>query len=292
MITKPTQQIPGVYHRKIGDIVVSTVSDGYLDGLMTVVHGIPTEETARLLANGFRPGRRTSVNCFIIHSAGRVALVDNGCGNKMQASSGRLLANLAAAGIGPGDVDTVIQTHLHPDHSNGLTDDSGKAIFANAEMVVHEDEIRHWHDDGAMSRADENSQLRNFRHAREQFAPYRDRAKPFSASKEIFPGVTAMPLPGHTPGHTGYMISSGDESLFIWGDTIHVPEVQVPFPTATMAFDVDADQARATRSRVFDMVATDKLLIAGMHVHFPGLARLARRETGYVLVNEPWVQIF
>lgn len=289
---KPTQQIPGVYHRKIGDIVVSTISDGYLDGAIEVVHGIPPDETRRLLAANARPGRRTSVNCFVIHSAGKIALVDNGCGNKMQASSGRLLANLAAAGMGPADVSLLLQTHMHPDHSNGLTDDAGNAIFPNAELVLHQNEISHWHDDGAASRVDETNRLRNFQHAREQYAPYRSRVKPFTAEAEVMPGVRAMPLPGHTPGHTGYMISSGDESLFIWGDTIHVPEIQVPFPTVTMAFDVDPDQARATRSRVFDMVATDKLLIAGMHVHFPGLARLARREQGFVLLNEPWVQLF
>ena len=289
---KPTQQIPGVYHRKIGDIVVSTIADGYLDGAMSVVQGLAPEESTRILEANYRPARRTSVNCFVIHSGGRVALVDNGCGAKMQASSGKLLANLAAAGIGPGDVDTLMQTHMHPDHSNGLTNDDGTAVFPNAEIVVHEDEIKHWHDDGAMSRVDEVSRLRNFQHAREQFAPYKGRAKPFSKSQEVFPGVTAMPIPGHTPGHTGYMIASGGESLFIWGDIIHVPEIQVPFPTVTMAFDVDPDQARATRSRVFDMVATDRLLIAGMHVHFPGLARLARRETGYHLLNEPWVHYF
>jgi glyoxylase-like metal-dependent hydrolase (beta-lactamase superfamily II) len=289
---KPTQQIPGVYHRRIGEIVVSTIADGYLDGAIEVVHGIAPEETRRLLAANLRPGRRTSVNCFVIHSAGRVALVDNGCGNKMQATGGRLLANLAAAGITPADVDTVIQTHMHPDHSNGLTDDAGNAIFSNAELVVHESEYKHWHDDGAMARADETSRLRNFQHAREQVKPYAARMKPFTKSQEVFPGVTAMPIPGHTPGHTGYMISSGGESLFIWGDIIHVPEIQVPFPAVTMAFDVDPDQARATRARVFDMVATDRLLIGGMHVHFPGLARLARREAGFHLLNEPWVHYF
>ncbi len=289
---QPIQQIPGFYHRKIGDIVVTCVADGYLDGVMSVVQGLAPEESARILAQSYRPARRTSVNCFIIHSAGRIALVDNGSGNKMQASCGKLLANLAAAGIAPTDVDTLMQTHMHPDHSNGLTNDDGTAVFPNAEIVLHEDEIKHWHDDGAMSRVDETSRLRNFQHAREQYAPYRNRAKPFSKNQEVFPGVTAMPIPGHTPGHTGYMVASGGEALFIWGDIIHVPEIQVPFPTVSMAFDVDADQARTTRSRVFDMVATDKLLIGGMHVHFPGLARLARRETGYHLLNEPWVHYF
>ena len=63
---KPIQQIPGVYHRRIGDIVVTCIADGYLDGLMTVVQGLAPEESTRILAENRRPARRTSVNCFII----------------------------------------------------------------------------------------------------------------------------------------------------------------------------------------------------------------------------------
>jgi len=289
---KPIQQIPGVYHRRIGDIVVTTLSDGYLDGALSVVHGIPQEETARLLAENFRPGRRTSVNCFAIHSAGRTALLETGCGGSMSASAGKLPANLAAAGIDPKDIDTVILTHMHPDHSSGLSSADGSSVFPNAELVVHQNEITHWHDDGAMSRALPNQHERYFLHARQQYKPYSNRVKPITDSREVFPGVTAMPIHGHTPGHTGYMISSGGESLFIWGDTIHVPEVQVSHPEVTMEFDTDPRAAEATRRRVFDMVATDKLLIAGMHVHFPGFARLVKRGDGYVLLNEPWVQAF
>jgi len=105
--------------------------------------------------------------------------------------------------------------------------------------------------------------------------------------------VTAMPLPGHTPGHTGYLVSSKGRSLLIWGDIVHVPDVQTRRPDAYMEPDTDPEGAVATRQRIFDMVASDRLLAAGMHMHFPGFLNLNRRAAGgYELVPELWDQAF
>ncbi len=293
MIKVPQRQIPGVYHRRIGDIVVTAVSDGYLDGVVEVLQNINHDEARRMLADAFRPGRRTSVNTFAIQSAGRLALIDTGSGNYLQPTAGQLQRNLTAAGINPADIEILLLTHMHPDHSAGLTEPAnGSRLFPNAELAVHENDPWHWDDDAAMGRANEREQKLYFQAAREQIAPYRDRLHPFNSQREVFPGVTAMPLNGHTPGHSGYMINSGDKSLLIWGDIIHVPEIQVPRPEVTIEFDTDPDAAAATRKRVFDMVATDKLLIAGMHVHYPGFAHLVRRGGRYELMPEPWDQAF
>lgn len=293
MITAPQHQVPGVYHRRIGDIVVTALSDGYLDGAVEVLQNIPHEEARRMLAVNFRPGRRTSVNCFAIHSAGRLALIETGSGNYLQPTAGKLQNNLAAAGIKPDEIEAVLLTHMHPDHSAGLTEmPSGRRLFPNAELIVHENEPRHWNDDAAMSEASERARKLYFQAAREQTAPYRDRMRPFSKSTEVFPGVTSMPLHGHTPGHSGYMISSGGDSLLIWGDIIHVPEIQVPRPEVTIEFDTDPEMAVTARRRTFDMVAGDRLLIAGMHVHFPGFAHVVRQGDGYALLPEPWDQAF
>jgi glyoxylase-like metal-dependent hydrolase (beta-lactamase superfamily II) len=110
----------------------------------------------------------------------------------------------------------------------------------------------------------------------------------FTDATEVFPHVTALPLPGHTPGHSGYMIASGNQSLLIWGDIVHVPEVQVPRPEVTLIYDLDPSQAAASRRRAFDMAATDRLLVAGMHLHFPGFAHLAQHGATYRLLPEPW----
>jgi glyoxylase-like metal-dependent hydrolase (beta-lactamase superfamily II) len=284
----PEQQVPAVHHRRVGDITITSVSDGYLDGSMAVIQNIPAEDAARLLRAAFRPvPRRTAVNTFLIRAGGRTALVDTGCGPGMQASGGKLFQNLAAAGVAPAEIDTVLLTHMHPDHSNGLADAAGQALFPNAELVLHAAELAFWNDDGAMAKADAVSRQRNFQACRDQSAPYQARTRTFTGG-EVFPGVTAMPFPGHTPGHTGYLVASGTESLLIWGDIIHVPEVQVPHPEATMLFDIDQTQAAATRRRVFDMVATDGLAVAGMHMHFPGLLHLARHGDGYTLLADGW----
>ena len=88
------------------------------------------------------------------------------------------------------------------------------------------------------------------------------------------------------------MISSGNKSLLIWGDIVHVPDIQVPHPEVTIEFDTDPHAAAATRRRVFDMVANDRQLIAGMHVHYPGFAHVAKRGDGYVMLPEHWDQAF
>ena len=289
MHPQPAQQIAGVYHRRIGDIVVTAISDGYLDGTLDVMRNVDLDKARRILTDAFRPARRTSVNTFLIHSKGRRAIVDTGSGNYLQPTAGFVQRSLAAAGIDPKSIDTVLLTHMHPDHSAGLVDMSnGRLLFPNAELVMHENELAHWFDDGAMARVDERSANLYFLAGREQVAPYRSRTRLFREG-EVFPGVTAVPSLGHTPGHTAYLIASGNEQLMIWGDTVHVPEVQTAFPEAGMAFDTDLAAAAASRKRMFDRVATDGILIAGMHLHFPAFSRLARRGQAYALYPEAWV---
>ena len=207
----------------------------------------------------------------------------------MQPTAGFVQRSLAAAGIDPKSIDTVLLTHMHPDHSAGLTDMSnGHLLFPNAELVMHENELAHWFDDGAMAKVDERSAQLYFQAGREQVAPYKNRTRLFREG-EVFPGVTAVPSLGHTPGHTAYLIASGEDQLMIWGDTVHVPEVQTAFPEAGMAFDTDLAAAAAARKRMFDRVSTDGILIAGMHLHFPAFSRLARRGDAYALYPEAWV---
>jgi glyoxylase-like metal-dependent hydrolase (beta-lactamase superfamily II) len=289
MTSQPAQQIPGVYHRKIGDIVVTAVSDGYLDSTLEVMRNVDLDKAHAILREAFRPARRTSVNTFLIHSKGRVAIIDTGSGNYLLPTAGFVQRNLAAAAIDPKSIDTVLLTHMHPDHSAGLTDMSnGQLLFPNAELVMHENELPHWFDDGAMTKADERSKKLFFLAGREQVTPYKNRTRLFRQG-EVFPGVTAVPSHGHTPGHTAYLIASGNDQLMIWGDTVHVPEVQTAFPEAGMAFDTDLAAAAVSRKRMFDRVSADRVLIAGMHLHFPAFSRLARRGEAYALYNEAWV---
>jgi len=286
----PSAQIPGVYRRRIGDIVVTAISDGYLDAVYEFIRGIEPAEAERILKEAYRPAPpRVSINCFVIHSAGRVALVETGSGDKMGATLGKMPENLDKAGVDKNSIDTIILTHMHPDHSNGLTDNNGAANFPDVELVVAERDVAHWHDDAAMARATERQRLRFFKWAREQVKPYMNRRR--NAQGEVFPGVTALPLYGHTPGHTGYLVSSKGEQLLIWGDIVHMPDIQTRRPEVWMEPDVDGQAAIVTRKRIMDQVATDRLLVAGMHMHFPGFLNLNRRAGGgYELVPEIWRQ--
>jgi len=230
--------------------------------------------------------REIAVNAFAVHSGGRLALVETGSGSSMGPTLGWLSQNLSLAGVDQAQVDTILLTHMHPDHPDGLVGDAGEIRFPGARLRVHEDEVAHWHDDGQMARATERQRVRYFEAARRQLAPYRARLRTFRQG-EVFPGITAIPIPGHTPGHTAFLIQSGGERLLIWGDTVHVPEIQVEQPDVTMEFDTDPKAAAAMRRHVFDLAVSDGLLIGGMHLHFPGFGRMAAPAGRYILVPEP-----
>jgi glyoxylase-like metal-dependent hydrolase (beta-lactamase superfamily II) len=291
MTIEPAHQVPGVYHRRLGDVLVTGLSDGYMDFGYEIFRNIPEDETKAILARERRLSPpRISINAFALRFGGRTYLVDCGSADTMGPTCGRLPENLAVAGIPPSSVDGVLLTHVHPDHSNGLTDTAtGERLFPNAEVILHENEMSHWFDDAMMAKADERPRRRYFVAGRAQLTPYRtaDRLRTFSQG-EILPGVTAIPIPGHTPGHTAYVMSSGGESMVIWGDTVHVPEVQVARPEVTMQFDTDPEAGAVSRKKVFDMAVAENMLVGGMHLHFPGFGRMHREAGKYAVIAEQW----
>ena len=293
MVGAPKGQIPGIYHRHIGDMTVSVISDGYLMGALSVLQNIEEADAQQMIVKAFGPteGRKTAVNTFLIHSKGRLALVDTGCGTYMANTGGKLLRNLELAGVKPTDIDTILLTHMHPDHSAGLSDrNTWQPFFPNAELVFHENELKHWADDGAMAKGNEREQILFFGATREQVAPYKKQMRMFKDGEEVFPGVTAMTAHGHTPGHSMYNVQGGNEQLLIWGDIMHVPDIQAPRPEVTIAFDTDPKQAEASRRRVCDMAASDRLLVAGMHLHFPAYSHVVREGNAFRVIPENWQQ--
>ncbi len=287
----PRTQVAGVYHRRLGEVLVTGLSDGYVDMGYAIFRNIQEEESKAILARDHRISPpRISVNAFALRFGDRTYLIDCGSADLMGPTCGRLPANLAAAGIDPDSVDGVLLTHVHPDHSNGLTEAAtGRRLFPNAEVVVHEKEVSHWFNDELMAKAPERARRRYFEAGRIQLSPYMaaGRMRTFQEG-EVLPGVTAIPIPGHTPGHTAYVVSSGDKSMMIWGDTVHVPEIQVARPEVTMEFDLDPEAAAAARQRIFDMVVSDDMLVGGMHLHFPGFGYMRLEGGRYGLIAEQW----
>lgn len=275
------------HHCRLGDLDLTVISDGYLDTSFGILRGIEPDEATALLAAASKPSpARIAVNAFVIRDGRRTILIEAGSGSSMGPTLGHLPANLRAAGIDPASIDTVLLTHMHPDHSNGLTDDDGNRHFPNAELLIHENEVAHWTDDGRMAQANERQRVRYFEAARRQLLPYRENLRTIREG-EVVPGIHAMSIAGHTPGHTAYTITSGAHSVMIWGDTVHIPEIQIPRPDVTLEFDSDSHAAAAMRRRVLDMAAADNLLVAGMHLDFPGFARIHRVGSDYRFTADP-----
>lgn len=278
---------PGFYRRRAGAYVVTAISDGTFDQSTATLRGIDEADAIALRAARF--GRRSPcgyINTFLLQGEGRTVLVDTGAAGGMGPTLGRLLPNLAAAGVEPGAIDLVLLTHFHPDHSAGLATEGGAAVFPNAALSAADAECAFWLD----TDPDANEALRPYRAAaRAAAAPYAARLTR-SGAAPVAPGITPVPLPGHTPGHTGYRIGDGADALLIWGDIMHHPDVQAPHPDVTVIYDIDPQQAAATRRHILDAAATDRLPIAGMHLHFPAFSQVERDGAGYRVVAEPWSQ--
>lgn len=285
MSEQPDLQAPSLNRRKVGDYVVTYLSDGFLDGSFDYLRDISSGDAAGMLAAAHRPPlAHISIASYVLQGHGRTVLVDSGAGG-FNGWGGRFPVALAAAGVAPEDVDTILVSHGHVDHVGGLTL-HGKPVFPKAEVVVNDTELGFWRNDDVMNSAGEDAKP-FFLAAREAFDAYHDRLKPVSGG-EVLPGVTLVPLPGHTPGHSGFRIAGQGSDLLIWTDIVHFADIQVPRPEVTLAFDVDPDQARATRAKVFDQVASERLQVAGMHLNMPGFLTLERRGTGYAKVDLPW----
>jgi glyoxylase-like metal-dependent hydrolase (beta-lactamase superfamily II) len=265
--------------RKVGDFTVTAVSDGPYRGSFDALIGVERADIEKL--TGVKSGEPMwlDVNSYLIRSGGKLMLSDAGSGPALQPTLGKLPENLRAAGVAPEDIDVLLLTHLHSDHSFGLVDAEGRALFPRAELVVHEKEAAFWLDRTVLP--DDPERIRNnSANQRRVTAPYKDRIRRIKDG-EVFPGITAVLRPGHTPGHTNWLLQSGGDRLLIWGDIVHIAAVQVPRLDAALIFDTDPNMARTTRRQVFDWVADEKVTVAGAHLAFPGFGRLARSSEGF-----------
>ncbi|UWQ80761.1 MBL fold metallo-hydrolase [Leisingera sp. S132] len=282
---------PVIHAFTIGDARITVLLDGHLPLGTQLFNGFDPAKADTVLAQGLHrlqdDALQIPVNGYLVERGGKKLLIDTGTAQLMGPGLGALGAGLAAAGVAPESIDTVLLTHIHPDHSGGLITPDGGAAFANAELVVAQREWDFWHDDAIMAGVPEGSRG-FFDMARRSVAPYSDRLQLLQGEGEAAPGFTALELPGHTPGHTGFMLDAGGEGLLFWGDLIHSAALQFALPDWTIAFDNDPALTAQTRRKMMDRAAADNLLVTGAHLDFPALGRVLRQGDAFAYQAAPW----
>lgn len=276
-------QAPGWYRMMLGEFEITALSDGtHAFPVDTVMRGITPDQIKHTLADAdLAAPVQGSINAFLVNTGKKLILIDAGAGVLYGNCCGRLLDNLRAAGYQPEQVDEVLLTHLHKDHAGGIVSD-GNPSFPNAVVRLSQQEADYWLDPA--SKANGPAFLATFYDAAvDSTAPYiaAKRFSPYASYGEITPGITALPAPGHTPGHAMYMVQSGKQQLLVWGDIIHMAALQLPHPAATVQYDSEQDQARSTRAALLSKLSGDHVLVGAAHIAFPGLGHLHQQGKQY-----------
>lgn len=277
--------LPSFAKRRVGAAEITVLLDGVIDAAPDIIIGFDqavADETLRKQhVPAFNGARPLAVLGHVIDTGTHKVAVDTGTVPGFSPKTGGFHAALVQAGIDAAEIDTVLVTHLHPDHIGGLMDGE-KRLFPNAEIVVSEAEWAFWH--GAAADALPEQVQPFVKIARKFTKPYEDQLRVFSGEAEVLSGIQAVQMPGHTPGHVGYHLHSEGDSLLFWGDLIHLPRLQFDNPEWLVAFDMDPEQTTASRGRVLDMAAADGLQVTGSHLEFPGFGYVDRTATGYGFV--------
>jgi glyoxylase-like metal-dependent hydrolase (beta-lactamase superfamily II) len=281
-------QAPSFYRFKIGSIEATVVSDGPLPiGPASRTFRGPSEaELGKMFADHFLPTDNVVLeqNALVINTGDRLVLFDTGMSSvkRPNTQTGRLLASLKQAGIDPKDIDAVVLTHPHIDHSGGMVADDGSRNFPNAQVYMTEVDFDFWMDDKRLGTPAEGSA----RTARKNLPPYRDRIIFIKDGQEILTGVQAMHTPGHTVGHTVYMITSGGKTICNIGDVAH-HVVLFEHPRIEVAFDTDSKQGVESRIKLFDTLTAQRIPLLVFHMPWPGLGHLAKHGDGFRYVPSP-----
>lgn len=285
-----TAQVPSAYRYKVGDIEVTVVSDGIRTFPLAdnFVRNQPRDAVNAALRAGFLPENQITVNfnVHLINTAGKLVVIDTGNG-PAQSTVGLTQGTLSAVGIDPKTVDTVVISHFHSDHINGLLTAEGTPTYPNAQVLVPEAEWAFWMDDGNMSRAPE-AMKGAFQNVRRVFKPFEGKVEKYGWDKELLPGLTPVATVGHTPGHTSFNLTSGNGRLFIQSDLTNIPVLFLRNPGWHAMYDMDAAKAEESRRKMYDMVAAERMLVAGFHFPFPAAAYVEKDGAQYRYVPINW----
>lgn len=285
----PTGPRPVIYDRRVGDMTLTTLLDGYFGlGQDLLTNADQAVVAAGLKAAYLDPAAAipVPVSTHLIRSGADITLIDAGAGGAFGPTAGRHLAALEASGVTPDAVTRIVLTHMHPDHIGGLVTEA-KAVFPNATLHVSATDLAFW-TDATIAASVPDSAKPFFALAASVAKAYGARVMPFDGDADLGGGLTAIAMPGHTPGHTGYRLSSGTDQLIIFGDTAAFASLQFSNPGIGISFDADGAMAVETRKKVLAMLAADKIAVAGSHLPFPGVGHVDARGDAFAWVPEEY----
>ena len=281
--------LPSVAYRKVGAVQVAAISDGYIEAPFGVFTGAPPSEIEAAIAARFarRPSglHRISFTVWLVDDGERLLLIDTGYAGFGGPTTGRLPAALAAIGVRAVDIDAVAITHMHSDHTGGLVA-GGRPAFPNAEVFIHRADVAHFTDAARAAAAPEHLKS-SFEQAARVVAAT-PRLQRFDGERALTRAVSTVDLTGHTPGHTGYRIADGGESLLIVGDALFDPALHPGRTDIGIIFEADPAAAAAMRARLFPRAAEERALLAATHMPFPGFGRIVREAGALRWLPADW----
>lgn len=273
--------------RKIGAIEVSIVSDGTLNVPLSFLlpETLPADAAALFRAHGLpESGAPMQTNVLLVNSGAERVLIDAGSGSGFQPTAGKLQENLEAAGVAADSITKVVFTHAHADHLWGVMDDFGDGErFPNASYVISAAEWDFWTDPNTASRIPEVFQGIALGTSRILKA-IGNKVERRKSGDALAPGVGYLATPGHTPGHMAVLIEDGGQRLIVGGDVLTNPATSFARPDWRIGSDLDRDRGIASRKRLLDQLATDRIPLIGFHLPWPGVGAVERTGTAYRFV--------
>ena len=283
---KTPEPAKGLLRYKIGDAEVTALYDGIWEKPHdpAFIANASVDDVKAAMAKAGLPADFVSIpfTVVVVKNGGKTILCDSGTGGQVQPTTGKMMANMKAAGIDPAKVDTILISHFHPDHIFGLMEkETNKPVFPNAEIVVSDAEYKFWTDPAVIDRLAE-ARKGLARRIQAVFPTWKN-IKQIAGEPEVAPGIRFVLAPGHTPGHRAFHLSSGASQLMISNDTAYVPALVVANPGWHGQYDQDAATAEASRRKLLDRVIAERMPICGYHFPFPGAGTISKDGAGYAL---------
>lgn len=275
---------PSYFYRfDLGNAEVTVVSDGPLPlgPPKGTFIGVPDDAVKKMLSDNFLSPENVVLeqNSPIVNTGDKLILFDTGMGTAKDfgPTTGRQQKSMKEAGIKPEDIDAVVFSHAHIDHIGGVVGEDGKVLFPNAQYYISQSDFDFWTDESKAG-----GPLKAFiLHARKNLLPIRDRLVFYKDGQEFLPGVQAIAAPGHTIGHTIFVVTSNGKSFAFLGDLTHHPILLLEKPRMQFSYDTDPAQAAETRVKLLDMIATQKIPVMAYHYAWPGVGHIAKTGEGF-----------